>query len=61
MLNPEYTQKRMNCGMICAEGKCRICYSLLDLAQEKKMRELASEIHETGKEEPQTNNESEDK
>jgi hypothetical protein len=47
MLNPEYTMKRMNCGMICAEGKCSICYNLLDLATEEKMRELVTQSAET--------------
>ena len=47
MLNPEFTMKRMNCGMICAEGKCSICYNLLDLATEEKMRELVPQNAET--------------
>lgn len=51
MLNPEYTMKRMNCEMICSEGKCSICYNLLDLATEKKVRELGPEFHETSREE----------
>lgn len=47
MLNPQQTMVRMNCGMICTEGKCHICYSLLDLARtsiEDDIR-LASEEH----------------
>lgn len=47
MLNPEYTMKRMNCGMICAESKCSICYNLLDLATEEKMRELIPQSAKT--------------
>lgn len=53
MLNPEFTMKRMNCGMICDEGKCSICYNLLDLATEEKMRELGPRILETSQKDSQ--------
>ena len=45
MLNPEYTIKRMNCGMICAENpnNCHICYNLLDLATEKTVIQIQQE------------------
>jgi hypothetical protein len=46
MLNPEHTMKRINCGMICAEGKCSICYNLLNLATEK-LRDLVPQSAET--------------
>lgn len=45
MLNPQDTMRRMNCGMVCAEGQCRICYHLLDVASEEKLRDPVSEIH----------------
>lgn len=52
MLNPEYTLKRMNCGMICAQNKCSICYKLLDFATED-LRESVKGIPETSQEDAQ--------
>ena len=46
LLNSEYTMKRMNCGMTCAEGKCSICYNLLNLATED-VRDLVQQSAET--------------
>ncbi len=40
MLRTEDTAHRLNCEQKCVEGKCNICYNLLNIAQERTMRDL---------------------
>ena len=34
MINSEHSQRRMNCGMICAGGHCTLCYDFLRISNE---------------------------
>ena len=40
LLDSETMLTRMNCGMICCEHKCNICYNRLDLATEDTIQQL---------------------
>lgn len=41
LIDPSYTAKRLDCGQICeTRGTCHICYTMLDLANPKRLEYL---------------------